>query len=59
VIGIDNDNGWYGGQHKWLCDWEDVDVFLISDTYIKYMWESMKKFSANLVADMLDKMPQL
>lgn len=57
VIGIDNDNGWYGGQHSWLCAWEEVDVFLISDTYIQYMWDNMKLFHSNLVADLLDKVP--
>lgn len=59
VIGIDNDNGWYGGQHSWLCAWEEVDVFLISDAYVLYMWENMKKFHSNLISDMLDKIPQL
>ena len=57
VIGIDNDNGWYGGQHSWLCAWDEVDVLLISDAYILYMWDNMKRFSSNLVADMLDKIP--
>lgn len=57
VIGIDNDNGWYAGQHSWLCAWDEVDVFLISNTYMKYMWDNMKLFHSNLVADLLDKVP--
>lgn len=57
VIGIDNDNGWYGGKHSWLCAWDDVDVFLISDAYCMYMWDNMKRFHSNLVADMLDRTP--
>jgi hypothetical protein len=28
---------------------------MISDGYLSYMWDSMKRFSSNLIADMLDK----
>lgn len=58
VIGIDNDNGWYGGKHSWLCSWDThCDVFLISDAYIEYMWDNMRRFPSNLIADLLDKIP--
>jgi len=59
VIGIDIDNGWYGGKHSWLCAWEEVHVFLISDTYMNYMWDTMRRFQSNLVADLIDRAPQL
>jgi len=28
---------------------------MISDGYLSYMWDTMKKFSSNIIADMLDK----
>lgn len=59
VIGIDIDNGWYRQKHSWLCVWQDVDVFMISEAYIKYMWDNMRQFSANIVADIIDKAPYL
>lgn len=59
VIGIDVDNGWHKAKHSWICAWEPCDVFMISTTYLNYMWDSMKRFKSNLIADMLDKVPQL
>ena len=59
VIGLDIDNGWSDAQHSWICAWEEVDVFMISDGYMNYMWDTMKRFSSNLIADMLDEAPSL
>jgi len=28
---------------------------MISDGYLSYMWDKMKKFSSNIIADILDK----
>lgn len=30
---------------------------MISDGYLSYMWDKMKRFSANLIADILDEVP--
>jgi len=27
---------------------------MISDGYLEYMWDKMKRFSSNLIADLLD-----
>ena len=32
---------------------------MISDGYMNYMWDTMKRFSSNLIADMLDEAPSL
>lgn len=32
---------------------------MISDSYLNYMWDTMKKFSSNLIADILDEAPSL
>lgn len=57
VIGLDIDNGWSDAQHSWICAWQPVDVFMISDGYLNYMWDKMKRFSANMIADILDEAP--
>lgn len=57
VIGINIDNGWHNAKHSWICAWEECNVFMISTTYLKYMWDNMKRFHPNLIADMLDKAP--
>jgi hypothetical protein len=54
-IGLDIDNGWSDAEHSWIVSWQVCDVFMISDGYLSYMWDTMKKFSSNLIADMLDK----
>jgi CRP-like cAMP-binding protein len=59
VIGLNIDNGWSDAQHSWICAWEECDVFMISDGYLNFMWDNMKKFSSNLVADILDEAPHL
>jgi CRP-like cAMP-binding protein len=59
LIGLDIDNGWSDAQHSWICAWEDCDVLMISDAYLNYMWDSMKSFSSNLIADILDQAPFL
>jgi hypothetical protein len=56
-IGIDIDNGWHKAKHSWICAWEDCEVFLVSSVYLSYMWDLQKQFQANLVADILDKVP--
>lgn len=32
---------------------------MISDGYMNYMWDTMKRFSSNMIADMLDEAPSL
>ncbi len=32
---------------------------MISDGYLNYMWDTMKRFSSNLIADMLDEAPSM
>jgi len=59
VIGLDIDNGWSDAQHSWICAWDEVDVLMISDSYMNYMWDSMKRFSSNLIADILNEVPCL
>ena len=58
VIGINVDNGWHNAKHSWICAWVDCDVFMISQIYLNYLWDNMKRFHSNLIADMLDKVPQ-
>ena len=54
IIGIDKlDNGWSRDQHTWLVANDDCDIFLIATGYVNFLWEKMKKFKSNIVADML------
>lgn len=56
IIGIEQlDNGWSRAQHSWLVANEDCDVFLCAKGYVNYMWDRMKKFKSNIVADMLQQ----
>jgi hypothetical protein len=32
---------------------------MISDGYMNYLWDKMKKFSSNIIADLLDEAPSL
>jgi hypothetical protein len=32
---------------------DECDVFLMSKTYMSYIWDQMKQFKSNIVADML------
>lgn len=59
LIGIEIDNGWHRAKHSWLCAWEDCQVLMISTTYLNYLWDTQRRFKSNLIADMLDKVPQL
>lgn len=59
LIGVDIDNDWSDAQHSWICAWEECDVFMISDGYLNYMWDQMKRFSSNIIADLLDQAPFL
>lgn len=54
LIGLDKiDGGWSTEQHSWVCALQDCDVFYISTTYLDMLWDKMKKFQSNLVAEIL------
>ena len=56
IIGIDQlDNGWSRDQHTWLVANENCDIFLMATSYVNFMWDKMKKFKSNIVADMLQQ----
>lgn len=59
IIGLSIDNGWSDAQHSWVCAWEECDVLLISDDYLEYLWDKQKRFSSNIVADLIDQAPLL
>jgi len=53
-MGIDKlDNGWSRAQHSWMVANEDCDIFVLAANYVEYMWDKMKQFKSNIVADML------
>lgn len=58
-IGLEIDNGWSDALHSWVVAWQECDVLFISDGYLEYMWDAMKRFSSNLIADLLNQAPIL
>jgi hypothetical protein len=56
VIGIEKlDNGWSRAQHSWMVANEDSDIFVCASNYVCFMWDKMKQFKSNIVADMLQQ----
>lgn len=56
ILGVEQlDNGWSRSQHTWLVGNEDCDIFVCAQQYLKFMWDKMKHFKSNIVADMLQQ----
>lgn len=51
------DEGWSTAEHSWTFANEGVDILLCSTAYLSFLWDQMKQFKQNLVAQLIMKSP--